>query len=208
MINKTQPEIRNINLNDGVLVEQAANGDSSALERLIIKYQNRIYNVIIKICGNSDDALELTQETFVKVIENIEKFEGKSSFYTWLYRVAVNLTLNHCKRSVRLGFKSLDQDNSGISEDSKLYLRDVLTNDAAAEPSKTAQKNELNELVQKSIMKLDNNQRAVLILRDIENMPYDQIAEVLEIELGTVKSRISRARNNLKEILEMVLYND
>lgn len=87
-----------INIDDSVLVRQSQGGDVMAMERLIIKYQNRIFNVVLKMCGNSDDAAELTQETFVKVIESIEKFKGRSSFYTWLFRIAVNLTLNYCQR--------------------------------------------------------------------------------------------------------------
>ena len=85
-----------INIDDSELVRQCKQGDSVAMERLILKYQNRIYNVILKICADPDDAAELTQETFVKIIENIDKFQGKSKFYTWAFRIAVNLTLNYC----------------------------------------------------------------------------------------------------------------
>ena len=80
------------------------------MERLIIKYQDRIYNVILKMCQNEDDAAELTQDTFVKVIEKIGSFQGRSGFYTWVFRIAVNLTLNFCSRRVRLGFESLEVD--------------------------------------------------------------------------------------------------
>ena len=88
------PEKAPINIGDDVLIKQCQRGEISAMERLILKYQNRLYNVILRICSNPDDAAELTQETFVKVIENIEKFQGKSSFYTWAFRIAVNLTIN------------------------------------------------------------------------------------------------------------------
>ena len=104
-------EASNVKIDDAVLVERCRRGDSTAMERLILRYQNRIYNVILKMCANTDDAAELTQETFVKVIENIDKFEGRSGFYTWAFRIAVNLTLNYCQRSVRLGYRSLDADD-------------------------------------------------------------------------------------------------
>ena len=104
-------EAANISVDDTILVEQCRQGDSAAMQRLILKYQNRIYNTILKICANPDDAAELAQETFVKVIENIDKFQGRSSFYTWVFRIAVNLTLNYCKRSVKLGFRSLDAED-------------------------------------------------------------------------------------------------
>ena len=198
-------ETTNINIDDTVLVEQCKDGDSAAMERLIIKYQNRIFNVILKICANFDDAVELTQETFVKVIENIDKFKGKSSFYTWLFRIAVNLTLNYCKRSIKLPVISLDAENNGLDGREKGMLRQFLRDEGSLEPVQVAAEKEIYELLTKAILKLDEDQRAVLVLRDIEGMNYARIAEVLDIELGTVKSRLSRARGNLREIMEAVL---
>ena len=192
----------NINIDDDVLVQQCRHGDSAAMERLIYKYQNRIYNTILKICANPDDAAELTQDTFVKVIENIDKFEGRSSFYTWAFRIAMNLTLNHCKRSSKLTFTSLETERKGNDWRPKQILKEFLRNDASPDPAIVAQNRELCDLVQKALMKLDDTQRTVIVLRDIEGMNYAQIANVLELELGTVKSRISRARNKLREIFE------
>lgn len=192
----------NINIDDDVLVQQCRQGDSAAMERLIYKYQNRIYNTILKICANPDDAAELTQDTFVKVIENIDKFEGRSSFYTWAFRIAMNLTLNHCKRSSKLTFTSLETERKGNNWRPKQILKEFLRNDASPDPAIVAQNRELCDLVQKALMKLDDTRRTVIVLRDIEGMNYAQIANVLELELGTVKSRISRARNNLREIFE------
>ena len=192
----------NINIDDAVLVEQCRQGDSAAMERLILKYQNRIYNVILKICANADDAAELTQETFVKVIENIDKFEGRSGFYTWAFRIAVNLTLNYCQRSVRLGLKSLDAEDDGPA---RQQLKEFLNDDSSPDPAAVAANKELCEIVIASLMKLNDAQRTVLVLRDIEDMNYAQIAEVLDIELGTVRSRLSRARSNLRGIMEAIL---
>ena len=192
----------NINIDDTVLVEQCRQGDSEAMERLILKYQNRIYNVILKICANVDDAAELTQETFVKVIENIDKFEGRSGFYTWAFRIAVNLTLNYCQRSGRLGLKSLDAEDDGQA---RQQLKEFLNDDSSPDPAAVAANKELCEIVIASLMKLNDAQRTVLVLRDIEGMNYAQIAEVLDIELGTVRSRLSRARSNLRGIMEAIL---
>jgi RNA polymerase sigma-70 factor (ECF subfamily) len=192
----------NINIDDDVLVQQCRQGDSAAMERLICKYQNRIYNTILKICANPDDAAELTQDTFVKVIENIDKFEGRSSFYTWAFRIAMNLTLNHCKRSSKLTFTSLETERKENNWRPKQILKEFLRNDASPDPAIVAQNRELCVLVQKALMELDDTRRTVIVLRDIEGMNYAQIAMVLELELGTVKSRISRARNNLREIFE------
>jgi RNA polymerase sigma-70 factor (ECF subfamily) len=195
----------NINVDDDVLVQQCRHGDSAAMERLICKYQNRIYNTILKICANLDDAAELTQDTFVKVIENIDKFEGRSSFYTWAFRIAMNLTLNYCKRSSKLTFTSLETERKENNWRPKQILKEFLRNDASPDPAIVAQNRELCGLLQKALMKLDDTQRTVVVLRDIEGMNYAQIANVLELELGTVKSRISRARNNLREIFEEFL---
>jgi len=172
---------------------------------LILKYQNRIYNVVLKICANSDDAAELTQETFVKVLENIARFEGRSGFYTWAFRIAVNLTLNYCQRNMRLGVRSLDADNDEDCWNAKVQLKQLLSDDDSPNPALLAQNRELYELAMQALMKLDDAQRTVVVLRDIEDMNYARIAEVLEVELGTVKSRLSRARNNLREILETML---
>ena len=195
----------NINIDDAVLVEQCRQGDSEAMERLILKYQDRIYNVILKICANADDAAELTQETFVKVIENIDKFEGRSSFYTWAFRIAVNLTLNFCQKNIKLEFKSLDAEEDKQSEKTKQALKQFLSDDSSPDPATVAQNKELCEIAMKSLEELDESQRAVIILRDIEGMNYAQIAKVLGVELGTVKSRLSRARRKLRQILEAVL---
>ena len=195
----------NINIDDSVLVQQSQMGDTTAMERLILRYQNRIYNVILKMCGNPDDAAELAQETFVKVIEGIDKFQGKSSFYTWLFRIAVNLTLNHCQRSSRTAARSLDAEETEPDGTTSQTLRDCLSDERALDPAAVAQNRELCELAKKSLLQLEEPQRAVVVLRDIEGMDYAQIAEVLNIELGTVRSRLSRARGNLREILEAML---
>lgn len=196
-------EAAKTSIDDAALVQQCRQGDSAATETLIRKYQNRIYNAILRICANPDDAAELTQDTFVKVIEKIDKFEGRSSFYTWVFRIGVNLTLNHCQRSVKLGFKSLDAEDNDNDKD-KGVLKEFLTDDSLPDPAVVAQNKELCRLVVKALMKLDDTQRAVVVLRDIEGMNYAQIAEVLDIELGTVRSRLSRARTNLREIMEAV----
>ncbi|MBN1509520.1 MAG: sigma-70 family RNA polymerase sigma factor [Sedimentisphaerales bacterium] len=193
-----------INIDDSVLVQQSQRGDVIAMERLILKYQNRIFNVVLKMCGNPDDAAELTQETFVKVIESIEKFKGRSSFYTWLFRIAVNLTLNYCQRHARTATRSLDAEDPEHDGTAQV-LRDILSDERALDPAMVAQSRELCELVMDALLKLEEPQRAIVVLRDIEGMNYAEIADVLNIELGTVRSRLSRARSNLREVLEAMV---
>jgi RNA polymerase sigma-70 factor (ECF subfamily) len=195
-----------VNVNDAVLIEQYQKGDSEALERLVLKYQNRIYNVILRMCADHDDAAELTQETFVKVIENLDKFEGRSSFYTWTFRIAVNLTLNYCQRNSKLAFKSLDAEQEQQHDgDARQVLKDFLSDDSSPDPAAVVQNKELYRIAARALMGLDEAHRAVIVLRDIEGMSYARIAEVLDIEIGTVRSRLSRARSKMRDILEAIL---
>ena len=184
---------KHLRLDDENLVRQCQRGNSEAMGCLIVKYQDRVYNAILKICNNSDDAAELTQDTFVKVIENIADFRGKSSFYTWLFRVACNEAINFCRRRFKVVTQSLDSSFATAA--------DLSDND----PARLAQQKEIVALLSEAIGRLDEDHRVVLVLRDIEQMSYNQISDVLELELGTVKSRLSRARAMLREILETVL---
>lgn len=194
----------NKSIDDIILVRQCQRGDSKAMDCLILKYQDRVYNTILKICQNRDDAAELTQDTFVKVLESIQTFSGRSSFYTWLFRVAVNLTLNHCRRRFKASTASLDAANERLEKE-KERLVSLLADPNGPDPAEIVQQKELAQIVVNLIGQLPQDFRVVLVLRDIEQMSYAHIAEVLEIEIGTVKSRLSRARTLLRDLLEPVL---
>ena len=134
--------------------------------------------------------------------ENIDKFEGKSQFYTWAFRIAVNLTLNYCQKNARLEISSLDAESRHEEDRAAQAMKEFLRDDNSPDPVDVAQNKELCDLTIKALLQLDEPQKAIIILRDIEGMNYAQIAEVLNIELGTVRSRLSRARGRLREILE------
>jgi len=208
-VNKEGPHRRNsaaaVSIDDTVLIKRCRAGDSAAMERLILKYQHRIYNTILKICANTDDAAELTQDTFVKVIENIARFQGRSSFYTWIFRIAVNLTLNHCRRKTKLQIKSLEAKTIEVSDSRRKLLKDYLSDEDVPDPEEVAQNKELGQIALEALNRLTEEQRAVLVLRDIEGMKYARIAVVLNVQLGTVRSRLSRARSSLKQIMEAFL---
>ncbi|MCI0499466.1 MAG: sigma-70 family RNA polymerase sigma factor [Planctomycetales bacterium] len=194
----------NLSLDDTALVRQCQRGNSEAMGCLIVKYQDRVYNTILKICQNRDDAAELTQDTFVKVLESIQTFGGRSSFYTWLFRVAVNLTLNYCRRRFKLSGVSLDAADERLEKD-KERLALLLADPNGPDPAAIAQQRELAQIVAGLIGQLPQDYRVVLVLRDIEQMSYAHIAEVLDLEAGTVKSRLNRARTMLRELVETVL---
>ncbi len=206
MVKSIQEQLKNtdanISIDEAALVAQAKAGNMDSVERLILKYQQRVYNTILKLCGNNDDAAELTQDTFVRVIQNIKNFKGQSSFYTWLFRIAVNLTLNFCKKNSRVSFQPLQSEPD---EELKHQLKDYLIDKTSPQPPQIAATKELHSLILKALEKLDADQRAVIVLRDIEQMNYTEIAETLDIEIGTVKSRIARGRKNLREILEAAI---
>ncbi len=199
-----QQETVNIRIDDDTLIQQCRRGSSEALERLIIRYKDRIYNVILRICGNSEDAAELTQDTFVKIIENLGKFKGISSFYTWAFRIAVNITLNYRTRRNKRQASSLDTVIDGYVQEKKA-LKDFLAGDESLEPQVIVESRERRKLIFAALKKLDDNHKTIIVLRDIEGMDYTRIAYILDIELGTVKSRLSRARNKLRKILESIL---
>lgn len=185
---------------EAVLLERCRMCEQAALEQLITKYQNPIYNLILKICANRDDAAELTQETFIKVIENINKFRGQSRFYSWAFRIAVNLTLSYRKRNARRRFISIDDDTQK-NERGKRILKDFLEDRSCSDPVLSAHNNDLYRIVLLAMTRLGAEQRVVIILHDIEAFNYTQIAEILNIKPGTVKSRLSRGRGRLREIL-------
>jgi RNA polymerase sigma-70 factor (ECF subfamily) len=200
-----EKQLENIVIDDAILVRQCQGGDSVAMHRLIVKYQDRIFNVIFKICSNRDDAAELTQETFVKFIEKINTFKMQSAFYTWLFRIAVNLSLNFCRRRFKVKMHSIDTPVGPEAESARDQLRSFLADEKEIDPFVAAQNREVGQIIMKALGELEDKQRAAVVLRDIEGMAYAEIAESLEVEIGTVKSRISRGRESLREILKTTL---
>jgi len=189
-----------IAFDDAALVERCRQGDMQAFGSLVAKYQDRIYNTVLRICGHPSDAEEIAQEAFLKALERIGQFRGHSRFYTWLFRIASNLAMSHRRHSGRLRFQSL-----GGADDGDGTLGDALTAAVASRrnpgPETVAMAAETNRKVAEALEELDDEFRLVIVLRDIEDMDYSQISEVLEVPVGTVKSRLHRARWVLKEKL-------
>jgi RNA polymerase sigma-70 factor (ECF subfamily) len=189
-------------LPDEQLLKLYRSGDSSALGVLLERYQSRLYNSILRICKNHDDAMELSADAFVKAIENVERFEQASGFYTWLFRIGVNGALNFVRRKSRFKFFSFDgftdAEQSGVYEPGS----------AAPGPAEDIERKERETLLTEALGRLEPNHRTVIVLRDIEQMSYEEIAAVLSISLGTVKSRLFRAREALRNELRDYYEND
>lgn len=171
----------------GGVVGEGKSWRCGGFEILASEHQKYIYNVILRIIFDREEALDLTQETLLKAYLNIKKFKGNSSFRTWLYRIAVNSSMDYLrKRNVeRSNFREIEEFENGV--------KDFETPEEVVDKKLTA------EIVMKEINKLPIDYKVVLILRDIEGLNYEEISKIMNLNLGTVKSRLWRARNLLKE---------
>ncbi|HET6416874.1 MAG TPA: sigma-70 family RNA polymerase sigma factor [Polyangiales bacterium] len=185
---------------DHDLVRRVQSGDSAAFRVLFDKYHRRAFAVAMGVVKNQDDALDAVQEAFVKVHKNIHKFEGSSSFYTWLYRIVMNASIDHVRRTSRR--KSLDFDERHLHEESDVAGDGALVpNITDANPGKAALRRELGSAIETALQGLPEHHRAVIVLREIEGMSYEEMAQVLEVPKGTVMSRLFHARKKMQDSL-------
>ncbi len=180
------------------LIKRCQEGDIEAFEQLITDYEKRILNYCFRMMGNPSDAEDAAQEVFVKVFRFIGNFNGQSSFSTWLYRVASNVCLDLLRKAKRQpqNVVSIHQENDEGEE----YLMAI--EDPEPNPYERAQLSEAQQVLVDALDQLGDEQKRVIILRDIEGLSYEEIAEITNTAPGTVKSRINRARQNLKKLLE------
>jgi RNA polymerase sigma-70 factor (ECF subfamily) len=185
---------------DHDLVQRVQAGDSAAFRALFDKYHRRAFAVAMGVVKNEDDALDAVQEAFVKVHKNIHKFQGSSSFYTWLYRIVMNVSIDHVRRTTRR--KSLDFDERTLHEESEVAGDGALVPSVTnANPGKAALRRELGSAIQAALQELPEHHRAVIVLREIEGMSYEEMAEALEVPKGTVMSRLFHARKKMQTAL-------
>ena len=189
-----------IPFDDRALVERFRQGEMQAFGVLVTKYQDRIYNMILRMGPRPAEAEELAQEAFLRAMERIEQFRGKSRFYTWLFRIAANLTISHRRRSGRIKFRSLTSTEGpgGSPGDS---LTAGLAQKRFPGPVASVLSAEIGDRVERALDELDEEFRDVVVLRDMEQLDYAEIAQVLDLPIGTVKSRLHRARCVLKNKL-------
>ncbi len=183
---------------DRDLLEQCRQGDMTAFSLLVEKYQDRLFNTTYRLCGNYQDACELTQETFLRALKGIAGFRGDAKFYTWLFRIALNLTRSHRRRAGRRRWRSLDQPDGTLelaSQASRLGGNDC------PDPAERAEQAERNAKVGAALDQLAQQHRTVIVLRDVEGLNYEQIAQIVGVPVGTVKSRVHRGRLTLRKYL-------
>jgi RNA polymerase sigma-70 factor (ECF subfamily) len=185
---------------DHDLVQRVQAGDTAAFRALFDKYHRRAFAVAMGVVKNQDDALDAVQEAFVKVHKNIHKFQGSSSFYTWLYRIVMNVSIDHVRRTSRR--KSLDFDERALHEESEVAGDGALVPSVAdANPGNAALRRELGGAIHAALQELPEHHRAVIVLREIEGMSYEEMAETLGVPKGTVMSRLFHARKKMQAAL-------
>ena len=184
------------------LIERFKAGDEGAFDELVLLFQTRIFNLALRMLNSYDDAAEVTQEIFVRVYRSIGKFRGQSSFLTWLYTVARNMCCNRLRQTRRLSRYEV-QPFESESEDGTHGAPEMA--DPERNPAQRAEGQEIRALVEQGIAALPPDFGTVMIMRDIQGMEYSEIAEALDCSLGTVKSRLSRARLMVREKLSGVL---
>jgi len=193
------------------LLNKAKNGDRGAYGKLVAIYQDRLYNAILRIVGDHDDARELAQETFTRGLDKLDGFRGEASPYTWLFRIATNLAISRLRKVQRHRTFSLDRPggdsghghggNGGNNDDQASSLMNRMASTEST-PAEEMLKRERNQQVLAALGRLDAEYRAVLVMRDIEGFDYQQMADVLGLPLGTLKSRLFRARLALRDELK------
>lgn len=179
------------------LVEQSRKGDVDAFEELIKDYKKSAYNIALRVLRNVEDAEDASQEALIKVYKNIQSFNMQSTFKVWMYRIVVNTCLDF-KRKKSINAVSIDE-NIDLGGNNEVH-REIA--DDSGNPDALVEKNFNNKLVNDAVNKLDEDYKTIIVLRDIQGFSYSEIAEILSCNLGTVKSRLNRARKSLKEILE------
>jgi RNA polymerase sigma-70 factor, ECF subfamily len=185
---------------DQELVQRVQLGDKKAFDVLVLKYQQRIVKLITRYVRNQDEALDVAQETFIKAYRALPNFRGDSAFYTWLYRIAINTAKNHlASQGRRPPTSDIDADDA-VQYEPGARLRNY------DDPEKLAHRDQVEKVIYDTIDALPEDLRTAIVLREMEGLSYEEIAQTMECPIGTVRSRIFRAReaieNSLKPLLE------
>jgi RNA polymerase sigma-70 factor (ECF subfamily) len=178
---------------DLILIDRFKSGDTSAFGEIVLKYQDRIYNLCRHMLGNVHDAEDAAQDAFLKAYQALPRFQPDASLYTWLYRIATNTCIDYKKKPI---FESL----FGGSEEGEKLVHDRPSDEPS--PERLYQSKQIDQALQKSLGTLSPKLRSIIILKEFEELSYEEIADTLEISMGTVKSRIARARDELQKSMK------
>lgn len=179
-----------------LLIKQSKCGSVDSFEKLIEDNRKKVYNIALRMLGNPEDANDVTQEVFLRVYKSMRGFKEQSSFSTWIYRITKNVCLDEIRKKKKNNLVYIDKEIEYGDGQVKMQLEDERET-----PEEAAERSELSVRVREAIAMLPEQHRILIILRDIQNFSYDEIAGILKCPDGTVKSRINRARSALREIL-------
>jgi len=180
------------------LIKKCQQGDVEAFEKLILSYQKKVYTIAYRYMGRREEAEDLAQEAFIKVYRSLKTFRGDSSFSTWLYHVVTNV----CRDALRKNSRKLEEDSldCAVTTEKGEIRREIV--DWSMSPALLYEQKELGEFLQSLIDQLSPEYKAVIVMREIQDMSYDEIAQAMDCSLGTVKSRLSRARKTMRDMIE------
>lgn len=181
----------------GHLVSKAQSGDLCAFDSIMVLYRERLYSVIYNMTFNHEDAADLTQESFVKAFRSLGKFKGKSSFFTWLYRIGVNMTLSHLQKKKARKFFSFEQ----ISEESIVNKHFEKFSSKESSSVRNTLLNELHQKLNEALQKLSDKHRTIVVLFEIDGLSHKEIASIMKCTEGTVRSRLHYAKLQLQSLL-------
>lgn len=189
-------------VSDNELVVRVQRGDKAAFDLLVMKYQNKVASLVGRYLREPADVADVCQEAFIKAYRGLGNFRGDSAFYTWLYRIAVNAAVNHiATRNRRPQGSSLDAEDNGLAQSvEKLH--------ELASPDHQASTDELADTIQDAVSALPDDLRVAITLREYDGLSYEEIANVMDCPIGTVRSRIFRAREAIEAKVEPVLYGN
>lgn len=188
------------------MVERIQNGDKDAFKDLVEKYQRKVYAICYGMLKDSESSMDVSQEVFIKVYRYIDKFNQKSSFYTWLYRITVNMCIDHIRKNGKV--QKVEYDDR-LSHDGESEGEDyILPSRLGIHPDRVYGRKELRQKMLEALESLGEKHRTILILREVEGLSYDEIADVLNISKGTVMSRLYHARRYFQEALHDYLDGD
>lgn len=185
---------------DWVVVQRVQSGDVAAFDELVIKYRERIYSVIYNLTSNKEDSYDLSQDSFIKAFQSIGRFQGKSSFFTWLYRIAVNTSLSHLKKNRHRRF--LSYEHIAEETESSDVLEVLATKTSAERPTLIK---ELQHKLNEALQTLSVKHRTVIVLFEIDKLSHQDIAEIMNCSVGTVRSRLHYAKKQLQSELQDLL---
>lgn len=181
---------------ESAIIAKVLDGDADAFEPLVVAHQSFVYNIALKMLSNPDDAFDISQEAFIKAYRSLKDFKGESSFSSWLYRITANMCLDFMRRNKKRKSASI------VYLDDEDELKELELPDTRFDPVTELERKELRGAINDALNLLPEDQRSILLLRELNGMSYAEISEALKLEQGTVKSRLSRARARLAKILK------